>query len=144
MPKADAEHLPGVVLTVLQMEYQMYRDLLGVKFKVHGRSKEEGFDCYGLAVEVLRRNGITMKDVFYDDFERRKDVHDTLHCLVKNEKIESLMKNCVIEIDDKGGPFHIGVYIGEGKMIHTVREAGVVIEPVSRYKKRITGLYKIG
>ena len=51
----------------------MYEDLLGVRFKVHGRNKKEGFDCYGLAIEVLRRNGIILKDVFYDNLDVVRD-----------------------------------------------------------------------
>lgn len=44
-----------------------YRDLIGVPYKVHGRSIEDGLDCYGLAIEVLRRNGIRLDDVIYSD-----------------------------------------------------------------------------
>ena len=62
----------------------MYEDLLGTKFKVHGRSKEEGFDCYGLAIEVLRRNGIELKDAFYKDLDNREEVHEELHASISH------------------------------------------------------------
>lgn len=121
-----------------------YTDLLGTKFKVHGRSKEEGFDCYGLAIEVLRRNGIVLKDVFYDDLKNRKTVHDNLHCVIPSVKLEKPQRNCIIEISVHGEPLHIGVYIGNGMMIHTTSEKNVVIEPLRRYKNKILGYYNVG
>ena len=120
-----------------------YRDLLGVKFKVHGRSIEEGFDCYGLAIEVLRRNGITMPDVFYKDLNNRDIVHDELHSIIPHKRIEKPENCCIIEIAVNNEPVHIAVYIGNGMMIHTTYDTGVVIEPLVRYKKRILGYYKV-
>lgn len=121
----------------------MYRDLIGVKFTVHGRSIEEGFDCYGLAIEVLRRNGITLPDVFYDNLDTRKELHEELHASIPHQKIENPEKNCIIEIAVHGEPIHIGVYIGYGLVIHTTYKTGVIIEPLAHFRKRILGCYKV-
>lgn len=120
-----------------------YSDLIGTRFKIHGRSKEEGFDCYGLAIEVLRRNGIKMVDVFYDTLDNRKEVHDIIHNIIPNQKIDKAEENCIIEIDVRGEPLHIGVYIGNGKFIHTTSRKNVVIEPLRLYKNKIAGYYKV-
>lgn len=120
-----------------------YSDLIGTRFKIHGRSKEEGFDCYGLAIEVLRRNGIKMIDVFYDTLDNRKEVHDIIHNIIPNQKIDKAEENCIIEIDVRGEPLHIGVYIGNGKFIHTTSRKNVVIEPLRLYKNKIVGYYKV-
>ena len=55
-------------------------DLVGVPFKVHGRSKEEGFDCYGLAMGVERRAGKNLPDAFYSEVkaESNRKVRDVL------------------------------------------------------------------
>lgn len=121
----------------------MYRDLLGVKFKVHGRSIKEGFDCYGLAIEVLRRNGITLKDAFYDNLDIRPELHEQLHSLIPNERIDKPENCCIIEIEVHGEPLHVAVYIGDGMIIHTTRKTRVVIEPLVHYKNRILGYYKV-
>ena len=121
----------------------VYTDLLGIKFKVHGRNKEEGFDCYGLAIEVLKRNGIKLKDVFYNDLNTRNEVHDNLCSLISPVRIEKPKINCIIEIAVHGDPLHIGVYIGNGLMIHTTSIKNVVIEPISRYKRKILGYYNV-
>lgn len=120
-----------------------YSDLIGTRFKIHGRSKEDGFDCYGLAIEVLRRNGIKMVDVFYDTLDNRKEVHDIIHNIIPNQKIDKAEENCIIEIDVRGEPLHIGVYIGNGKFIHTTSRKNVVIEPLRLYKNKIVGYYKV-
>ena len=120
-----------------------YTDLLGVKFKVHGRNKDEGFDCYGLAIEVLKRNSIYLKDVFYDNLKQRKEVHDNLHSIISSVRIENPKINCIIEIAVHGEPLHIGIYIGNGLMIHTTSKTNVVIEPIKRYKHLILGYYDV-
>lgn len=119
------------------------RDLIGCKFTVHGRTKEEGFDCYGLAIEVLRRNGIELPDVFYSDLSQSLQIERQLMASIQVTKIDNYEKNCIILITNNGEPTHIGIYIGEGMMIHSVRNIGVVLEPVKRWKPRIKGLYKV-
>ena len=121
----------------------MYEDLLGVRFKVHGRNKKEGFDCYGLAIEVLRRNGIILKDVFYDNLDTRAELHNELHASIEHEKIEKPEIICIIELSVHGEPLNVAVYIGDGMMIHTTSKTRVVIEPLVRYKNRILGYYKV-
>ena len=121
----------------------MYEDLLGVKFKVHGRSKEEGFDCYGLAIEVLRRNGIILEDAFYKDLENRESVHEELHTKIAHKRIEQPENCCIIELSVGGEPLHVGVYIGNGLMIHTTHKTRVVIEPLAHYRNRILGYYRV-
>lgn len=120
-----------------------YCDLIGTRFKIHGRNKDEGFDCYGLAIEVLRRNGIILKDAFYKDLDTRETIREELHAIIPHEKIENPQINCIIELAVHGEPLHIAVYIGNGMIIHTTHRTGVVLEPLARYKHQILGCYKV-
>lgn len=120
-----------------------YTDLLNIPFCIRGRSKETGFDCLGLAIEVLKRNGIYLPDPFYEDFSERKNVRENLLHSVSYEIIEKPQVNCIIEIIEHGLPLHIAVYIGEGKMIHCTEDFGVIIEPIEKYKYRIRKFYKV-
>lgn len=119
-----------------------YTDLLGIKYRPHGRNKKEGFDCYGLVIEVLKRNGIKFPDLYYESI---KDTERLCRAL-KNKVIKPLEKpevNCIIEITNCGEPSHMAVYIGDGYMIHTSIATNVVIEPVKHYEHRIKGYWKV-
>lgn len=120
-----------------------YNDLLGVKFTVHGRNKEDGFDCYGLAIEVLKRNGIVLKDVFYEKLENENEIRKNAFLNTKTKRIGYLKKNCIILLTVNGEPNHIAVYIGDGFIIHATKTNGVVIQPIHIWKKRIEGIYEI-
>ena len=108
-----------------------YTDLLGVRYTPHGRSVQQGFDCYGLAIEVLRRDGISFPDLY--------NVGGTLDFA----RIDKPKNGCIVNLHFGGKYSHIGVYIGDGLMIHTVKSAGVVIEPLSHYEKKIEGFYDV-
>ncbi len=120
-----------------------YKDLLAVKFTPHGRSVQEGFDCYGLAIEVLKRNGIILNDIFYDDIDDYKNITESAFLNTQIINVDNLEENCIILISVNGNPTHIAVYIGEGLLIHATENQGVVIQPVHRYERRIVGLYKV-
>lgn len=120
-----------------------YGDLLGIRYKPHGRTKEEGFDCYGLAIEVLKRNGITLPDLYYKSIKDSEKVYNELRATLDAERIDSYEENCILEITRFGEPSHIAVYIGDGLMIHTGPKIDVVIEPVRHYKNRIRGIWRV-
>lgn len=120
------------------------RDLIGIPYKVHGRNAD-GIDCYGLAIEVLRRYGITLPDVFYDDTD--KCTCEKLRILGEGLPLIEVQKpteKCIILMSLKGYESHIAVYLGEGMIIHATKQAGVICEDYTKYQKRITGYYKIG
>jgi len=111
----------------------MVTDLLNVKYKVHGRNKEEGFDCYGLAIEVLKRFGIELED-FYS--QKKEIPFNYFQRILKEEKY------CIILLE-KNNINHIAIYLGNGKMIHSRSDFGVIIESLSRYRKYVKGFYKV-
>lgn len=97
-------------------------DLIGVPYKEHGRDKT-GLDCYGLAIEVLRRYGKTLPDVVYDrdhDYELSNENAPLLPLV----KIDEAEEGCLIEMRYRG-ELHIGVYIGNHRFIHATRGQGV-------------------
>ena len=117
------------------------RDLVGCKYKIHGRNKEEGFDCLGIDIEVLRRNGIDIPDVDYDNPGQYEDVFLEIQNKVRYLKIDFPMKLCIIVFRVRGEPTHTGIYLGDGLFIHATKD-GVRSEPLHRWANRVEGYYK--
>ena len=120
-------------------------DLIGKPFVDGGRGAD-GYDCLGLVREIYRRAGVDFPDYtgccydfekFYRGFleERprwtRHELPDVPVPAVVAIRFNAPMVN------------HIGVYIGEGKFIHTREKTGAVIELVESpaWKRRIEGYY---
>ena len=116
------------------------RDLIGAPFRIHGRSKKEGFDCYGLLIEVMKRNGITLPDLFYEDICAVSDKN--FKHIFSFEKIEKPELLCIILFKLSKGT-HVGLYIDDGEFIHATEDYGVVLDKLYRWGKLVTGYYKV-
>lgn len=104
---------------------------------------EHGFDCWGLVLEVFKRNGIMLPDVPYDTLNEQEFVKKSLLLQSRFERVESMSELSILEITVNGISSHVAVYIGNGRIIHAVIGRGVTIEPLWPYKKRIAGIYKV-
>lgn len=120
------------------------KDLVGVPYKDHGRDYT-GMDCYGLVIEVLRRGGINLPDAFYADtsIDTNKSVLEILEKGIPNTEIERPEEWAVVEILVLGQPSHVGVCLGDGTFIHALKNIGTVVEPLSRYRHKIKGYYRV-
>ena len=117
------------------------RDLIGCKYKVHGRNKEEGFDCLGIDIEVLRRNGIDIPDIDYENPEQYESVFLEEQNRVGYTKVERPCELAIIVFKVRGEPTHTGIYLGSGLFIHSTKDKGVIVEPLHRWEKRVEGYY---
>jgi len=110
---------------------ETYKDLLGIKFKLHGRTKEEGMDCYGVCIEVLRRNGINLKDCMETPDKAYEEVYSSTQDYKQLDHPENL---CMIIFKNAEGLcYHCGIYLGNGLVIHSRHRVGVAIEPLSKF-----------
>ena len=95
-------------------------DLIGIPYKEHGRDKT-GLDCYGLAIEVSKRFGNDLTDF---DYKRHTDdfFNSTANNCIKThapKKIQHFIEGAlVLFCNTRGEKNHIGVYIGDGYIIH--------------------------
>jgi len=120
------------------------KDLVGIPYKDHGRDSS-GMDCYGLVIEVLRRAGISVPDVFYSDTDIKTNITTMkiLESAIPNTKLEKPEDLAVVEILVMGQPSHVGVCLGDGTFIHALEKVGVVIEPLYRYRHKTRGFYRV-
>jgi acetoacetate decarboxylase len=66
-----------------------------------------------------------------------------LEATVPNVPLEKPEPFCVIEFMILGEPSHIGIYLEFGRFIHASRTAGVVVDKLCRWSKRVKGYYRV-
>jgi cell wall-associated NlpC family hydrolase len=118
---------------------------IGIPYKPHGRTKEEGLDCYGLILCLFRERGITLPDPVYPDTDTKtnKRIMESLESTIPNIRLDKPEQGCIIEFNVLGEPSHIGMYIGGGAFIHSSRRTGVVVEKLYHWEKRVRGYYRV-
>ena len=92
-------------------------DLIGVPYKDHGRSLD-GMDCYGLAIEVMRRYGYKLDDVIYEDHSL--ELADENAPTLNVTPIDQPREGALIEMQ-YNNELHIGVCINKKEFIHMTR-----------------------
>ena len=128
-----------------------YANLIGVPFKNLGRDVKSGLDCYGLVVEIYRRCGKEIGE-YYSDCSDKARINAILRREVATTKWrriaegETLPVPCLIALRFNSPPGvvnHTGVYIGNGRFIHTREKIGCVdnINSIA-WKKQIEGFYE--
>lgn len=112
----------------------MIDDLLGIPYKLHGRDKD-GYDCYGLVIEVEKRFGRRLPD-FYT---KSKADHLNIGELIKSSRIiktnTPVLGDLILFYDSKGRTVHIGVYLKNDDFIHCDCY-GVRISKLSSYFRK--------
>ena len=119
-------------------------DLIGVRFTSHGRNSSEGFDCYGLAIEVCKRYGHELKDLWYEracpeTFMNNADEVIHKHCVEETNELEE--GNCIVFFDTDGNMVHIGVMLDEEHFIHA-DVGGVRVAELDSYYRKNWKVYK--
>lgn len=102
-------------------------------------------NCWDLAVffysKVLNLDLTWAYDGYFPGRDATRDLIYTN--IGKFERVEDPEMGDLILIKIFGIESHIAIYLGEGKMLHTTKNTGSVIERVSRWKVRITGFYRV-
>ena len=107
-------------------------DLIGVPYKDHGRSKEEGFDCYGLVLEIAWRMEKPLPDVWYQNHNLELS-NENAHLLPIHE-VDYITEGVIIEME-VNNELHIGVALNNREMIHATRK-GVRINQIGMFPVR--------
>ena len=110
-------------------------DLIGKPYKSHGRGPEF-YDCYGLDIEVAKRLGHIVPDLFKSLKEgdpRDKEYTALSEGLVKTEN--PIFGDVVIFLNNKGRIFHCGIILKNREFIHCDKQ-GVRIANIDYYHKK--------
>ena len=108
---------------------------LGTRYKKGGASKK-GMDCSGFVMKVYKE---------YAGFNLPPN-SQKLFKLVREVDKEKLRYGDLVFFSDYGFlPSHVGIYIGEGKFIHSTKGYGVIVSSLNgeRYRKSYIGARRV-
>lgn len=111
-----------------------YDDLIGIPYKEHGRSKSEGFDCYGLCVEMCRRAGTPLADPYSISSLESADVGDLIGG-VNLARTDGPVVGGIVECE-YGGFLHAGYVVSRTLMIHATTDKGVRVSPIAAMRAK--------
>ena len=119
-----------------------YEDLIGVPFVDGGRDKS-GMDCWGLAREMFRRQGIDIPDYHVSAVSAGSVASKMGVDVAYWQKLAQPVLGCLvlIRLSPDVWANHVGIYIGDGKFIHAYSATGVSIGRLRRWRSRIVGFY---
>jgi len=127
-------------------------DLIGIPFVHKGRDKRTGFDCWGVVLEILKRNGKVIEDPVPD---YKQDWQNDVGC--QNYLLENYAKQwrkldageAYQELDivligkNPDYPHHIGIIIDDYSILHSTEKTGVIITKINSIDKFINGIYRL-
>lgn len=107
------------------------------------------FDCWDITklfyldVMDIDFGIVTNYGIPGQDEEYRKKVSNIIEIhSSKFQKVDTPIFGDIILFKILGITSHIGVYIGEGKFLHSIREVGCAVEPVKKWEHRLEGYYR--
>lgn len=123
----------------------MLHDLIGTPFS--------RMNCANLVINVFHRYGIILPDYEFHDIatsvamalQREQRISDAIGTA---DWVRVQWEPCVPALmllrSSSGYADHVGVYIGDGRFIHSDRRMGVITSTVSdpRWKHRVAGYYE--
>ncbi len=114
---AGATQVQGATSAKAEAAVQLALSYLGKAYLWGGSSPATGFDCSGLTWYVFGQQGITLPRVAADQARVGTPIRTVA---------ELIRGDTVFFADSSGYIHHMGLYIGDGKMVHSPRTGDVV------------------
>lgn len=121
---------------------------VGIPYIDKGTDPAKGLDCWQLVKHFYAAVlGKTIPD-YMAFYESSKDMEEASKCIEQAIpswlRVEAPQLGDVLVFRILQKPWHTGIYIGDGKMLHTDEGHGSVIEPIDsmRWKNRLYGAYR--
>ena len=127
--------------------HELSEALIGTPFKHLGRTKEEGFDCYGLFIFLMKEIGVEIPDWTYNqDWAKHGKNYfvENYHFYAQEIRADCIKAGDAALLKGVNGTAcHVVVCIGGNKFIHTLKGIGVSIASfdLPMYQRRLVGFY---
>ena len=122
----------------------MINDLIGKKFHQDGYGPEE-YSCYGLAVEVFKRYGLEIPktNISVCACKEASEAEIERHVHLYWNPIKEPSAPCIVLIKAHPGyAQHIGIFVGDGNMIHVSKNRNVCVDKLRDWSHKIIGYYQ--
>lgn len=120
-----------------------YKDLIGIPF-VDGGRDSRGYDCWGLVMELFRRQGKKVKDYHIAavdvDTIAKTAFADESKWIRYDEPQEGRL--VLLKLSPGCWANHVGMCLGNGKFIHAYLLTGVCIDRLAKWRSRVVGYYE--
>lgn len=115
-------------------------DLIGTPFKIGGRGPDF-YDCYGLVMEMAKRNGQTLPDVASNTNQAINAAAMGAHLPMWRQVQKAPQTVVLFRIGRLAS--HVGYMINQDQMIHAWDQSnGVSIVNIDTWQHRIVGFYE--
>ncbi len=119
---------------------------VGIPFKNLGRDFD-GLDCWGLVrLFYLEEYGIELPMLdFYNQANDTKEIYpivDLYTPIIGGTKQEIPERGDIVVMKYFGVPCHVGVYVGDNRVLHVNRRIDSVIQRLDTMKGRVDGFYR--
>ena len=102
-------------------------------------------NCWDLSVKFYSSVlGVSLEGIYSGDTPSRSETRDLIYSNVgKFSKVTDPFFGDIILLKLYGIESHIAVYLGGGKMLHTSKLTGSVVERVEKWEHLIVGYFRI-
>ncbi|RLA04762.1 MAG: hypothetical protein DRQ45_00095 [Gammaproteobacteria bacterium] len=123
------------------------REWLGTPFHHQASVKKIGCDCAGLVKGVAKNLSYEVSKVYtdYGVEPANGELERVLASLLVKKSDNSLSKGDIILFRFLQEPQHLGIYCGDGILVHSYSTEGGVVEHCidEKWKKRIVSVYEL-
>lgn len=126
------------------------RELIGIPYLDRGRTVA-GCDCWGLAMLYHAERGVTLPD-FADAYESAEQSQSVASVVAAHRADAGWLEvspqdwapGDLLLMRMHGHPCHVGVFVGGGMFLHTLRGHNSALQRLSdvRYRSRIVGAWR--
>jgi cell wall-associated NlpC family hydrolase len=125
------------VKNITQITSQEFSKLIGIPW--------DSLDCWGIVRKFYSLHGKELPPYYHTRPNNLEESEETISKVKGNYReipFNDLRYGDILLINLKGVNGHIGVYIGNGRMLHTSIKCNSVIVRLSQWQRRIVGIYR--